>query len=142
MPVIEWDEERKLYKYNPLIDWNYQQVLVYLQQNKVQELPLHKKDSSVSAVSHAQELSLKEKILAQDAGGGKIHKKNAVFIRINSNITFKMNTYKLDYLEQLEAESIYIMREIAAQFEKPALLLAAEKIPSHWFIWPGKLLHP
>lgn len=43
MPVIEWDEERKLYKYNPLIDWNYQQVLVYLQQNKVQELPLHKK---------------------------------------------------------------------------------------------------
>lgn len=43
MPVIEWDEERKLYKYNPLIEWNYQQVLVYLQQNKVQELPLHKK---------------------------------------------------------------------------------------------------
>ncbi|NML56464.1 phosphoadenylyl-sulfate reductase [Chryseobacterium cheonjiense] len=43
MPIIEWDEERRLYKYNPLIDWNYQQVLVYLQQNKVQELPLHKK---------------------------------------------------------------------------------------------------
>ncbi|WP_346984759.1 phosphoadenylyl-sulfate reductase [Chryseobacterium sp. POE27] len=43
MPVIEWDEERRLYKYNPLINWNYQQVLVYLQQNNVQELPLHKK---------------------------------------------------------------------------------------------------
>jgi len=43
MPIIEWDEERRLYKYNPLINWNYQQVLVYLQQNKVQELPLHKK---------------------------------------------------------------------------------------------------
>lgn len=43
MPVIEWDEERQLYKYNPLISWNYQQVLVYLQQNNVQELPLHKK---------------------------------------------------------------------------------------------------
>ena len=43
MPIIEWDEERRLYKYNPLIDWNYQQVLVYLQQNKVQELALHKK---------------------------------------------------------------------------------------------------
>ncbi|SEN05782.1 phosphoadenosine phosphosulfate reductase [Chryseobacterium taichungense] len=43
MPVIEWDEGRKLYKYNPLINWNYQQVLVYLQQNNVQELPLHKK---------------------------------------------------------------------------------------------------
>lgn len=43
MPVIEWDEERRLYKYNPLINWNYQQVLVYIQQNNVQELPLHKK---------------------------------------------------------------------------------------------------
>jgi hypothetical protein len=39
--------------------------------------------------NRAQELLLKEKILARDAGGGKIHKKNAVFIRINSNITFK-----------------------------------------------------
>lgn len=43
MPVIEWDEERQLYKYNPLIDWNYRQVLEYLEQYKVQELPLHKK---------------------------------------------------------------------------------------------------
>ncbi len=43
MPVIEWDEERQLYKYNPLIDWNYRQVLEYLEQYKVQQLPLHKK---------------------------------------------------------------------------------------------------
>mgnify|MGYP001057622265 FL=1 len=33
----------------------------------------------------------------------------------------------LDYLEQLEAESIYIMREVAAQFEKPALLFSGGK---------------
>ena len=38
-----------------------------------------------------------------------------------------MSTHKLDYLEQLEAESIYIMREIAAQFEKPALLFSGGK---------------
>ena len=31
-----------------------------------------------------------------------------------------MSQYHLDYLEQLEAESIHIFREIAAQFEKPA----------------------
>lgn len=34
---------------------------------------------------------------------------------------------KLDYLEQLEAEGIYIMREVAAQFEKPALLFSGGK---------------
>ncbi|MCH5600415.1 hypothetical protein [Niabella ginsengisoli] len=38
-----------------------------------------------------------------------------------------MNKYELDYLEQLEAESIFIMREVAAQFERPALLFSGGK---------------
>jgi sulfate adenylyltransferase subunit 2 len=38
-----------------------------------------------------------------------------------------MSEYKLDYLEQLEAESIHIFREIAAQFERPALLFSGGK---------------
>ncbi|MCJ8153807.1 phosphoadenylyl-sulfate reductase [Chryseobacterium sp. SSA4.19] len=43
MPVLEWDEERQLYKYNPLMHWSYQEVLDYLKQHNVQELSLHKK---------------------------------------------------------------------------------------------------
>lgn len=38
-----------------------------------------------------------------------------------------MSEYQLDYLEQLEAESIHIFREIAAQFERPALLFSGGK---------------
>jgi len=38
-----------------------------------------------------------------------------------------MNTHTLNYLEQLETESIYIFREVAAQFEKPALLFSGGK---------------
>ena len=38
-----------------------------------------------------------------------------------------MSKYQLDYLGQLEAESIHIFREIAAQFEKPALLFSGGK---------------
>jgi sulfate adenylyltransferase subunit 2 len=38
-----------------------------------------------------------------------------------------MSDYKLDYLEQLEAESIHIFREIAAQFERPGLLFSGGK---------------
>jgi 3'-phosphoadenosine 5'-phosphosulfate sulfotransferase (PAPS reductase)/FAD synthetase len=41
----------------------------------------------------------------------------------------------VDYLEQLENEAIYILRETAAQFEKPALLFRVVKIPSCWYIW-------
>ncbi len=43
MPVIEWDESRNLYKYNPLIHWSYQNVLDYLEQHQVQELSLQRK---------------------------------------------------------------------------------------------------
>src|SRR6478736_2946710 len=38
-----------------------------------------------------------------------------------------MGRYQLDYLEQLESESIHIFREVAAQFEKPALLFSGGK---------------
>src|SRR5688572_28763370 len=38
-----------------------------------------------------------------------------------------MNQYHLNYLEQLESESIHIFREVAAQFEKPALLFSGGK---------------
>lgn len=38
-----------------------------------------------------------------------------------------MTKRRLDYLEQLEAESVYIFREVAAQFERPALLFSGGK---------------
>lgn len=38
-----------------------------------------------------------------------------------------MSVHHLNYLEELEAESIYVFREIAAQFEKPALLFSGGK---------------
>lgn len=38
-----------------------------------------------------------------------------------------MQNNTINYLEQLEAESIHIMREVAAQFERPALLFSGGK---------------
>jgi sulfate adenylyltransferase subunit 2 len=35
--------------------------------------------------------------------------------------------HQLDYLDELEAEAIYILREVAGQFEKPALLFSGGK---------------
>ncbi len=42
MPILEWDVQRNLYKFNPLIRWTYEDVLSYIETHKVQELPLHK----------------------------------------------------------------------------------------------------
>src|ERR1700754_1921296 len=38
-----------------------------------------------------------------------------------------MSKYNLDYLDELEAEAIHILREVAGQFEKPALLFSGGK---------------
>ena len=38
-----------------------------------------------------------------------------------------MSDYHLDYLAQLESEAIHIMREVAGQFERPALLFSGGK---------------
>lgn len=38
-----------------------------------------------------------------------------------------MSSYNFDYLAELEAEAIHILREVAGQFEKPALLFSGGK---------------
>ncbi len=57
-------------------------------------------------------------------------------------------SYQLTHLEQLEAESIYVMREVAAQFERPALLFSGGKDSivmvrlAKKAFWPAKLPFP
>jgi len=41
IPVVEWLEEKKLYKINPLLHWSYEDVLQHLQQHTVPYNPLH-----------------------------------------------------------------------------------------------------
>jgi len=41
-----------------------------------------------------------------------------------------LSSYHLDHLQYLETEAIHIMREVAAEFERPALLFSGGKIPS------------
>lgn len=56
--------------------------------------------------------------------------------------------YTVDHLSHLEAESIYVLREVAAQFQNPALLFSGGKDSivvahlAHKAFWPGKLPFP
>ncbi|HRG35660.1 MAG TPA: phosphoadenosine phosphosulfate reductase family protein, partial [Chitinophagales bacterium] len=38
-----------------------------------------------------------------------------------------MNDYHLNHLKELESESIFILREVAAQFENPCILFSGGK---------------
>ena len=67
-------------------------------------------------------------------------------------MTQTVNTYQASYhlthLKELEAESIFVLREVAAQFERPALLFSGGKdsiILSHLArkaFWPGRIPFP
>ena len=43
MPMIEWSDEKQLYKFNPLIHWSYDEVLTYLKEFDVPYNRLHDK---------------------------------------------------------------------------------------------------
>jgi len=43
MPIVEWDEARKLIKVNPIIDWTAEKLNTYLTEHKIPQNPLHKK---------------------------------------------------------------------------------------------------
>jgi sulfate adenylyltransferase subunit 2 len=59
-----------------------------------------------------------------------------------------METYRISQLKQLEAESIYIMREVAAEFENPVMLYSVGKDSSVMLrlaqkaFYPGKIPFP
>lgn len=59
-----------------------------------------------------------------------------------------MNKYHLTHLKELESESIYVIREVAAQFERPSLLFSGGKDSIVMFylarkaFWPAKVPFP
>ncbi len=59
-----------------------------------------------------------------------------------------MDNYKLTHLRELEAESIYVIREVVAQFENPAMLFSGGKDSIVMFhlarkaFWPAKVPFP
>ncbi len=43
MPMIEWSEEKQLYKFNPLINWSFDDMINYIEKNNVPYNRLHDK---------------------------------------------------------------------------------------------------
>jgi len=64
------------------------------------------------------------------------------------NIKTKMTNYNLSHLEELESESIFVIREVAAQFERPAILFSGGKDSivmtylARKAFWPAKIPFP
>ena len=59
-----------------------------------------------------------------------------------------MHKYYLDHLQELEAEAIFVLREVAAKFDRPAILFSGGKdsiVVTHLAqkaFWPAKIPMP
>lgn len=59
-----------------------------------------------------------------------------------------MKAYQLSHMEELESESIYVLREVAAQFENPVMMFSGGKDSIVMFhlarkaFWPGRIPFP
>ena len=59
-----------------------------------------------------------------------------------------MTNYNLSHLDELESESIFVIREVAAQFERPAILFSGGKDSivmtylARKAFWPAKIPFP
>lgn len=43
MKRIEWDEANQILKFNPLLDWTFEQIISYIEEHKIPYNPLHDK---------------------------------------------------------------------------------------------------
>jgi phosphoadenosine phosphosulfate reductase len=41
MKRIEWDESNQIIKYNPLLDWTFEQMIAYIEEHRIPYNPLH-----------------------------------------------------------------------------------------------------
>src|SRR5437667_6282392 len=58
------------------------------------------------------------------------------------SLTIQHGTYALSHIRYLEAESIHVLREVAAEFERPVLLYSIGKDSSVLLRLAQKAFHP
>ena len=114
---LERDERRGIWKFNPLADWSEKDLWRYIVEHDLPYNPLHDHGLRVDrlrAVHAAGEPAAR-------AAGPARTRPSAAFT------CDRRMSYELSDLETLEAESIFIMREVAAELERPVLLFSGGK---------------
>jgi sulfate adenylyltransferase subunit 2 len=144
MNNLELDSSYQLYKFHPIFDWDFKQVMSYLKENEIPYNPLHEKGypsigcaPCTRAIQPGEDFragrwwweSANQKECGLHWENGKItpNQKNIENPASQNSLPPKIFKRKLEHLDQLEAEGIYILREVAAQFDRPVLLFSGGK---------------
>ena len=122
--LIERDEKRGLWKYNPLAHWTDKDLWRRIHERDLPYNPLHDQGyESIGCAPCTQPGSGRE---GRWAGTDKTECGSTS--RSSSRPEMAVATRpQLSHLRALESEAIHVMREVAAEFERPVLLFSGGK---------------
>ena len=137
----ELDAARDMQKFNPLFDWTQEEVWAYVQTRNVPVHPLHTQGyASIGCEPCTRAIRENEDVragrwwwLQKESKECGLHvtpaaqQEAAEIIEKVSHAHTPAPNINNDYLDWLEAESIYIIREVVGQCANPAMLFSGGK---------------
>jgi sulfate adenylyltransferase subunit 2 len=137
----EFDIARDMQKFNPLFDWTQDEIWAYVKTRGVPVHPLHKQGyASIGCDPCTRAIRENEDVRAgrwwwlqsesKECGlhvTPAVQQQAAKIIEKVSQVNNPLPTINNDYLDWLEAESIYIIREVVGQCANPAMLFSGGK---------------
>ena len=109
---VEFDDKRSMWKYNPLADWTERDLWRRIHERDLPYHPLH--DQGYASIGCAPCTQPGQRPRGS-LGGDRQDRVRAP------------RRMKLTHLQILEAEAIHVMREVAAELERPVLLFSGGK---------------
>jgi len=137
----ELDAARNMLKFNPLFDWSQEDVWAYVKTRQVPIHPLHTQGyASIGCEPCTRAIKATEDVragrwwwLQSESKECGLHVTPAVqqevaeIIERVAQVNSALPSIHNDYLDWLEAESIYIIREVVGQCTNPAMLFSGGK---------------
>ncbi len=115
--LIERDERRGLWKYNPLAQWTEKDLWRRIYERDLPYNPLHDRGLRLDRVLHLHPAGQRPR---GPLGGDRQDR-----VRV-ARVNYAARP-QLTHLRSLESEAIQVMREVAAEFERPVLLFSGGK---------------
>ena len=123
---LAWDAKHERWKANPLADWSEEDVWRYIHHDLPYN-PLHDRGYASIGCTHCTKPG------AGREGAGRTPARPSADCTADLSSPNPIGlvpppmTHELSYLRLLEAEAVFVMREVAAEFERPVLLFSGGK---------------
>ena len=153
-PLVTWDEANGLVKVNPVAAWSFDQLVAVLRRQPPSRqpaafpgLPVHWLPA-LHPQGGARRRPPRRPLGRNRQDRMRTTRMSTFPTEETTQVTDAAASTRLSSLDTLESEAIHIIREVVAEFEKPALLFSGGKdsvVMLHLAtkaFWPGKVPFP